>query len=401
MYGCLQLEALYPRFLQIRSYVRVSSIYEAMSGRTALIYHEAYDGRGFAPMSDAWRRYHLAFQLISDLGLLDNGVELRWQEPASEAELALVHTDVHIAHVRQMDQAGTGYVDYGDTPAYPGIYRRACLSVGGSLLGARSIARGEVDHVFNPGGGLHHAHADRAGGFCVFNDIVIAVRALQREFGIRRIAIIDIDGHHGDGTQALLYHEPVLTVSLHQYDGRFFPRTGNLDEMGEGDGFGYAVNLPLPRHTGDRVYLAAFDAVVVPLVEAYRPEILLLQFGTDGHVHDPLVDLHLTTQTYQGVARRAHDLAHRLCQGRLLAFGGGGYDPPTVARCWTILLVELSGAVPESAAARYQALFDPEPLAEEPEVVAQVRDVVARVQAQLFPLHGLPVPADGAGLLFD
>jgi acetoin utilization protein AcuC len=371
-----------------------------MSGRTALIYHEAYDGRGFAPMSDAWRRYHLALRLIADLGLLDHGVELRQQAPASEAELALVHTPAHIAHVQRMDQAGTGYVDYGDTPAYPGIYRRACLSVGGSLLAARLIARGEVDHAFNPGGGLHHAHADRAGGFCIFNDMVITIRALQREFGMRRIAVIDIDGHHGDGTQTLLYHEPVLTVSLHQYDGQFYPRTGSLDELGEGDGLGYTVNVPLPRHTGDRAYLAAFDAVVVPLVVAYRPEILLLLFGTDGHVRDPLVDLCLTTHTYLGVARRMHDLAHRLCQGRLLALGGGGYDPQTVACCWTILLAELSEAVPESAAARYQALFDPEPSAEEPTVVARVQDVVAQVQARLFPLHGLPVPANAAGLLF-
>lgn len=360
-----------------------------MSGRTALIYHEAYDGRGFAPMSYAWRRYRRTLELVKELGLFDGGLQLLRQEPASDEELTLAHSPEYLSFVRRMDALGHGFLDYGDTPVYPGIFKRAAISVGGTLLGVRLIARGELQHAFNPGGGLHHARRDRAGGFCVFNDIVIAVRALQREFGLQRIAIVDLDGHHGDGTQALLYDEPILKLSFHQYDRRFYPGTGALDELGVGEGHGFTVNVPLPRRTGDRAYLEAFEALVPPLLHAYRPEFILLQFGVDGHRDDPLVSLSLTTRGYAVLARRMHELAHELCAGRLMVLGGGGYDPDNVARCWTTMLVEVCGALPKGSHARYEALQDRALAPEGDHVLEQVRQITAQVQRQVFPLLGI------------
>ncbi len=356
-----------------------------MGGRTAFIYHEAYDGRGFAPMPSAWRRYPRAHELARELGLFDAGLELVRPEQASDDELTLAHSLEYVAFVRRMDAVGEGYLDYGDTPAYPGIFRRAAVSVGGTLLGARLIARGDFQHAFNPSGGLHHARRDCAAGFCVFNDLVVATRALQREFGLGHIAIVDLDGHHGDGTQAMLYNEPILKISFHQYDGRFYPGTGTVDELGVGDGYGYSVNVPLPRGTGDRAYLEAFDAVVPPLLRAYRPEFILLQFGVDGHRDDPLVALSLTTRGYSALAGRMHALAHELCQGRLLVVGGGGYDPENSARCWVTMLVEVSGVLPEGSRARYEALQDPQPGPEDERVLQQVRGVIAQVRQHVFP----------------
>src|SRR5439155_24665440 len=149
--------------------------------------------------------------------------------------------------------------------------------------------------------------------------------------------------------------EPLLTISLHQYDGRFYPRSGRLDESGKGAGKGYHVNLPLPRGAGDAAYGAALEQLVAPLLHAYRPDVLLLQYGVDAHALDPLVGLRLSTRSYRASAALAHRVAHHHCDGRLLVFSGGGYQPEAVARCWAVLLAELTGFEPE------EAIDDPPP----------------------------------------
>lgn len=350
---------------------------------TIVIYHPRYDQRGFSRVRNSWTRYRMGYQLFEELGFFANGLRVERQEPAPIEELLRVHTPEYIEYVGRRDAEGTGFLDDGDTPAYHGVFERARLSVGGSLLGAKLIMDSVADHVFNPSGGLHHAHRDRAGGFCVFNDIAIVVRWLQGQ-GLPRIAVVDIDGHHGDGTQALLYREPILTISLHQYDGRFYPRTGRADEIGEGEGMGYNINVPLPRRTGHSAYLAALDQIALPALQRYRPEFLLVQFGVDGHAHDPLVGLQLTTQTYQAIAERLHQTAHELCGGRMLLFGGGGYKPEAVVRCWSIMLGTLANCVPAHRRAQYEALHD-EPLAEDEEAACKAASVVE----QLKRLHAL------------
>ncbi len=345
---------------------------------TALIYHPRYDQRGFSRVANSWRRYRMGYMLLEELGFFANGLRVERQLPAPLDELLRVHPQSYIDFVQQRDAEGTGYLDYGDTPAYRGVFERARLSVGGSLLGAQLIMQGTAKHAFNPSGGLHHAQSDRAGGFCIFNDVVISARWLQTQ-GLSRIAVVDVDGHHGDGTQALLYHEPLLTISLHQYDGRFYPRTGRADEIGEGAGRGYNINVPLPRRTGHGAYLAAFDQIVAPELRRYRPEFLLVQFGVDGHADDPLVGLQLTTHTYQALIERLHALAHDLCDGRMLLMGGGGYKPEAVVRCWAIMLGTLAECVPSQRRAQFESLHDA-PLAEDEEAAQQVARVIADVK---------------------
>ncbi|MCW5851361.1 MAG: acetoin utilization protein AcuC [Anaerolineae bacterium] len=363
-----------------------------MAHATALIFHDIYRGRGFSPLQTSWNRYSLGYDLMASLGLFDNGVAVLRPTPATEAELRLAHTPEYIAEVRQADSRGEGFLDRRDTPAWRGVFERATTAVGGTLLAAHSIMAGDMTHAFNPAGGLHHAQADRASGFCIFNDLVIATRVLQRDFGLTRIATIDIDGHHGDGVQALLYDEPVLKISFHQYDGRFYPGTGAVDELGTSAGHGYSVNVPLPRRVGDASYLAAFDALVPPLLYSYRPQFILVQFGVDAHVSDPLVGLWLTTAAYQRLVERLHELAHDLCDGRLLFLGGGGYNPPTVARCWAILVATLSGALPTASRDQYAALFDQETPTEAEVTAEQVRAVVAEVQSRLLAV-GWRIPS--------
>jgi len=352
------------------------------STTTAFLYHERYDGRGFSPISDSWRRYRLGHDLLRELGLLERVRQVR-PEPVAERELERAHSAAFIRWVREQSERGEGRFDRS-TPIYPGLYQRALIAVGASLTGARMVAVGTAAHAFNPGGGLHHAARERASGFCVFNDVVVAVRALQDEFGLRRIAVVDVDGHHGDGTQEELYHEPVLYISLHRYDGRFYPGTGTTGELGAGAGLGYTANVPLPRRCGDEPYLYALRDLVVPLLRAYRPEVIILQYGVDGHFQDPLVRLALTTAAYAETAGALHDLAHELCEGRLLVTGGGGYNPDIAARCWAILVATLADERPTPAHPRYGRLFDREPAPADPAAMDSVQAAVAYLRERLL-----------------
>ncbi len=355
---------------------------------TAIVYHELYDGRGFSRLTRSWGRYQIGLAKLRELGLLapegtgeqaqtaDSYLPLYRPHEATEAELTTVHSRQYIEYVKEMDAKGEGFFDRNDTPAWHGVYRRAAMAVGGTLMGADLVGSGVARHAFHPAGGLHHAKYEQAAGFCIFNDIVAAVRRWQSRFGLERIAILDVDGHHGDGTQALLYREPILTVSLHQYDGRFYPRTGALTERGEGPGLGYALNLPLPRFTTDEDYFKVLD-IALAEIERYRPQALIVQYGVDAHFSDRMVGLKISTYVYERVAERALALAQQYCNGRLLVVGGGGYEPETVARCWGIMAANLSGRR-AALGERYYALHDlPETLpSPDPAVSEQVARVV-------------------------
>lgn len=309
----------------------------------AFVYHERYGGRGTAHhrLAQSWARYEAIRELSVELAL---PLHFFRQSVASDAELRRVHPQPYIEWVRQMDLRAEGFLDRGDTPAYRGIFHRAALAVGGTLLGVRLIADGVARCAFNPGGGLHHARASATSGFCVFNDLAVAVRWLMAERAIQRPVILDVDGHHGDGTQAIFYREPVLTVSLHQYDGRFYPGSGALEEVGEGAGEGYALNIPLPRRTGTGPYLRALDEVVLPVVRAYDPDFVILQFGVDAHWMDRLVRLRLTAQDFGAIMQRFVTLAEQgAARGRLMIAGGGGYTPDAVVRSWGVALAVATG----------------------------------------------------------
>jgi acetoin utilization protein AcuC len=286
----------------------------------------------------------------------------------------------------------------GDNPIFPGLWEAAQLSAGGSLLAAQLVAEGEAHRAFHFAGGLHHAMPGRASGFCYVNDAVLAVMKL-RERGWR-VAYVDIDAHHGDGVQFAFYRDPdVLTISTHERGDRLFPGTGFVSEMGEADALGFSVNLPLQPFTDDEVYQGAFEAVVPPLIAAFKPDAMVLQLGIDSHRTDPLTHLSLTIQGFTTVVKRLLDMAPRI-----VALGGGGYDLPNVARAWTAAWaamndVTLPDVLPRECHQDMSRLGLPvlslsDPPLELPEDTRRwaeeyARRQVAAVRENIFPLHRL------------
>ncbi|MEM0271658.1 MAG: acetoin utilization protein AcuC [Thermoprotei archaeon] len=258
--------------------------------------------------------------------------------------LRLFHTESYIRFVKEMSDVGEGLLDYGDTPAFPHCYETYSHVAKASAEMCRVLS--EVQHVVNLYGGLHHAQPNRASGFCVFNDVGVAVHTL-RAMGYSRIAYLDIDAHHGDGVMYPFYSDPNLLIIDFHEDGRYlFPGTGFIDEMGEGEGVGKKVNIVLPPHAGDSDYFYAYSRIVPGLVKGFKPEVILLQAGVDAHCGDPLTHLELSDSGYLKLVSWVHSLSHEVCGGRLVAFGGGGYLLSSVARCWAGLVHELLGVEP-------------------------------------------------------
>lgn len=318
-----------------------------MCGTTAFFYNDDLLRYQFGPEHPYQPiRFQLIRDTLREMDVFDGRLEYLEPPSATEEDLREVHDRSLIEYVKEMSATGTGYLDMGDTPVCKGLFEGALAAVGATLYGAESIARGEFDHVMTPGGGLHHARRERAAGFSVFNDLAIAARRLQRRYGYERIAIVDIDGHHGDGTQSIFNGEKILTISFHRFGAGFYPGTGAVTDFGEGEGEGYAINVPLPRCTPDEVYAPTYDKVLSAALEAYRPEIIIHQFGTDAHYSDQMVGMGLTTRTYEKVAEITHRLAHEHCDGRYLVTGGGGYSIDAARRIWSIAVCTVSGSFP-------------------------------------------------------
>jgi acetoin utilization protein AcuC len=303
----------------------------------------AYDF-GEHPMNPV--RLDLTIRMARELGVLDR-LNVIAPRQASRDELLTVHTGDYLdAVVRaSADPTFTGYgLGTDDDPVFAGMYEASALIAGGSALAAREVLDGRVEHAVNIAGGLHHAMAGNASGFCIFNDVVLAIRTLLAG-GAKKVAYIDIDVHHGDGVQAAFYDDPrVLTVSLHQDPRTLFPGTGMPSETGTGDAVGTSVNVALPPGTGDDAWLSAFGAVVPGVVRAFAPDVLVTQCGCDTHHEDPLANLELSIDGQRGAIGLLHRLAHEVSGGRWLAFGGGGYGLlRCVPRTWTHLLAEASG----------------------------------------------------------
>ena len=269
-------------------------------------------------------------------------LERRPPRHATRAELEYFHTPQYIDRVMQLSERGSGLLDAGDTPAFPGVYEAAATVVGGTLEALAAIVTGPVRHAFIPIGGLHHATRDSAAGFCVFNDCGIAIEAARRLYDIRRVAYVDIDAHHGDGVFYAFEEDPdVLDADLHE-DGRFlYPGTGSRSETGRGAAVGTKLNIPLPPGADDAVFLKAWDEVERYL-EAAKPDLLLLQCGADSVGGDPITHLKLTAEAHAHAARRLGVLAARYAGGRVLGMGGGGYNRANLARAWTRVVEELA-----------------------------------------------------------
>ncbi len=374
-----------------------------MTRRAAFIYEDAlsrYELRSDHPMRPVRLRY--TYQLLQEYGAFEHpGAVLLDPRSATEEELAWLHTPEYVSAVKALglgsspaDAARFGFSAGGDNPVYPGMFEAAALSTGGSLLAAEMVASGAVDTAFNISGGLHHAAAGNASGFCIFNDPALAVEYFLR-LG-KRVVYVDIDAHHGDGVQEMFYGDNrVLTISVHESGQYLFPGTGMVSELGVGDGRGYSVNLPLYPYTGDDDYVDCFGQVVMPLIRAFAPDVLVTQLGIDSYHTDPLTHLQVTTEGYIEVIRQLSSLGLPW-----LAMGGGGYDVTAVARAWTLaygVMLEAEwpdqlppGFVREHGGSRLRDDTSPEvPGHIKVEARRYADESVAAVRAQVFPTHGL------------
>jgi acetoin utilization protein AcuC len=301
------------------------------------------------------RRFGPGISLLETLG----AVPALAPEPASDQELAWVHEPRYIDVVKAFSRDPFGParagIGPGDTPAFAGMHDASAAVAGGSLRAMEAILRGDVEHAFHPGGGLHHAMPTRASGFCVYDDPALAIARARRD-GLR-VLYVDLDVHHGDGVQAIHWADPgVMTVSIHETGLALFPGTGFPDELGAGAAIGTKVNVPLDPGTGERGWLAAIELLLPALAEAFQPEVVVSQHGADAHAFDPLAHLRVTTTAMGAAARLVDGLAHRWARGRWLATGGGGYDVyRVVPRAWAQVWLAASHRVaPEEIPAAWR-----------------------------------------------
>ena len=323
-------------------------------------------------------RLDLTARLCGAFGLFD-GPDVEVVNPAvpDDEVLLTVHDAGYVAAVRQAsveprDADQSRGLGTEDDPAFHEMHEISARIAAGSLDVAGAVWRGETEHGVNFCGGLHHAMPDRASGFCIYNDVAVAIKSLL-DNGAQRVAYVDVDVHHGDGVERIFWNDPrVLTISIHETGRVLFPGTGFPGDTGGPGAPGTAVNVALPPGTGDAAWLRAFHSVVPPVLRAFRPEILVSQHGCDSHFLDPLAHLSLSLDAQRTSYESIHDLAHEVCDGRWAALGGGGYAVvDVVPRAWTHL----------TAIAAHR----PIPLVAE---VPQVwRDHVEQISGQAGPTH--------------
>ena len=370
-----------------------------------LIHRPEYAGYDFGPEHPFTPgRLAMLLDLIRSLG---HPVAPVPPPAATREEILSVHDEAFVAMVEALDRGETRPeaerfgLGTGDNPIFPGMDLAGRWLVGGTLHGARLLMEGTETRVLQLGGGLHHAQRDRAAGFCLYNDLAVAIRAFV-DHGWR-VAYLDIDLHHGDGVQSLFYdNDRVLTISLHETGHYLYPGTGHIQELGTGSARGLSVNVPLEPFTEAESYLEAFEAVVPRVLEEFSPHVLVVQAGADAHFADPLGDLALTTQTFATLYRRILELAAAHTKGRVLLTLGGGYEAQVVARVWTILyLTVMDLPIPEELPAEWlerwreqlgpevgRTLHDPMPAFDElpgrQERARRNQDVVARLVDSLL-----------------
>ena len=308
------------------------------------------------------RRFGPGMDLLRAVGA-EPGLE---PEPATDEELLWCHTQRYIKVVKRFStdpfgRSEGGIGEGGDDPPFAGMHEAGAMVAGGSLRAVEAVLRGDVEHAFHPGGGLHHAMPGRASGFCIYDDPALAIARARRD-GLR-VLYVDLDVHHGDGVQAIHWSDPgVLTLSFHESGRYLFPGTGGVGELGEGVAAGTSVNVPLEPGTGEEAWLAAVRGLLPEVAATFGPDLIVSQHGADSHAWDPLAHLRVTT-TAMGEAARLVDLvAHRYAGGRWLATGGGGYDAyRVVPRAWS--LVWLAGAhrdVPDETPATWRSRWEAE-----------------------------------------
>jgi acetoin utilization protein AcuC len=337
--------------------------------KAAFVYSDAFTRYKFTedhPFNP--KRLEMTLDLMRTLGVLHQE-EFVTPVPATEAQLLAVHDSRYLDAVRRASQPDANPDDFSawglgteDTPIFQGMHEASALISGGTLLAADLVMSGQAAHALNMAGGLHHAHRASASGFCVYNDIAVAIAHVREKYGAR-VAYIDTDAHHGDGVQWLFYEDPdVLTISFHETGKYLYPGTGEIIERGEGRGYGYSLNVPLEAFTEDDSWMNAVRAVLEPVLDKFAPDIIIHQNGCDAHRYDPLTHLSATTRIYAEMPRLTRELAHKFCGGRWVAVGGGGYEIwRVVPRAWTMLWAEMAGReLPDEIPPEWLARWQPE-----------------------------------------
>lgn len=334
-----------------------------MSRRVEVVWEDDLTQYNFGPGHPmAPIRVELTMRLARALGVLAHAnVEVVAPGYADDDLLTTVHTPELLAAVRRAaDDPGVVDLEFGlgtdDNPCFPGMHDASARVASGSVEMAKAVLSGRAEHGVNIIGGLHHAMPGKASGFCIYNDVALAITHLL-DSGVERVAYVDVDVHHGDGVQHIFYDDPrVLTMSLHETPRTLFPGTGYPEETGGPNAEGSAVNVALPPGTNDAGWMRAFEAVVPHILREFDPQILVTQHGCDSHAEDPLAHLALTVDGQRTAYERLHELAHELCDGKWVVTGGGGYEVvDVVPRAWTHLLAIVADApidpqaeVPES-----------------------------------------------------
>lgn len=362
--------------------------------------HEYKPSHPFKPV-----RARFMSELLNRYGLISEENQGIVAPPLMDEELLyLFHTREYIELLKkgekgevsvEMFRAGFGTED---NPLFKAMYQYALEASSATYEGAMMLCRGNVRFVFNPFGGFHHAGRNYAGGFCYINDIAVAIADLVRKG--QRVAYVDIDAHHGDGVQDAFYEtDRVLNISLHESGETLYPGTGSEIEKGANEGLGYTVNIPLREGTDDEVYLLAFESLVPPLIESFKPDIVVANIGCDTHKDDPLAHLNLTSNGYKKVISIINDLSPKI-----LALGSGGYNLFRTAALWTLAWAVFCGLQPQDLHSGLVGgmMYGPETDAgqlddppysvgdwEKEQCLVHARRVIDSIKNTIFPLHGI------------
>ncbi len=351
-----------------------------------------------------FKRGEVTYRLCKKLQLFEHDwMTIKHPTPLTPADILIFHTEKYMTLLKRANRGvpEENWLKYGlgttECPVYKGVYDYHALAAGATLVGAELIDRNEADIVFNPTGGFHHAGKDFAAGFCYINDIVIALKKWVRRK--KRILFVDIDAHHGDQVQEAFYSSSkVLCMSFHESGKTLFPfKTGFESEIGKGHGKGYTINVPLPEKTSDQEFLWAFGEIFLPVVEVFKPEIIVAALGVDGLSSDSFSNLQLTNLS---LSRALEDIVK--VSPKLLAVGCGGYVLRNIARTWTMAWAIMNGLAPrEEDTALFGGMFWGDGLAsliDQPRFVsddtrekveAELRSVVSKIKKTIFPILGI------------
>jgi acetoin utilization protein AcuC len=296
---------------------------------------EALSRYGFGEGHPFGSDRHDVFQAeLAGAGLNDR-IEYREPQRATVDDLVLFHTPDYIDLVSRKSHEGKGFLDGGDTPAFPGVFEIGLDVVGTTLAAVDAIMEGSTSRAFVPIAGLHHAARDSAAGFCVFNDCAIAVEHLRKQHGLQRIAYVDIDAHHGDGVFYGFERDPdVIFADVHEDGRHLYPGTGAEEETGRGKARGTKLNIPMQPGATDADFDRAWQRVEA-FIDNAKPEFIILQAGADSLEGDPITHLCYTEDAHAKAAKSLCELADRHCGGRIIGTGGGGYNRDNLARAWT------------------------------------------------------------------